>query len=143
MLNKYIHVFVVSLAVTVFVGVITYRTLPSWQLLISDVGIEGAWTVSILFHLIYGTCVGIGNIGACLSQKISGAPFKLVIVSSSITIILLNILLSVFHPVFDSMLLFCLLLTVSGFVICAITLTVAKMHNKSSNLTGAIDAPPS
>jgi hypothetical protein len=143
MLNRYIHIFAISLLVTVIVGVATYRALPSWELLISDVGNEGAWTVSILFHLIYGVCVGIGNIIACLSQNISSAPYKSVIVASSITVILLDTLLSIFAPVFENILLFCLLLSVCGFVICSVTLIVDKMHIKSSNLTGANSAPPS
>ena len=135
MLNKYIHIFSASLVITVLVGVATYRVLPSWQLLTSDVGNEGAWTVSILLHLIYGSSVGLGNIVSCLSLKISTAPFKSVTVASIITIILLNTLVSVFSPVFESMLLFCLLLTVGAFVICSITLIAGKMHNKSSKPT--------
>ena len=135
MLNKYIHIFSVSLVVTILVGVATYRFLPSWQLLISDVGNEGAWTISILFHLIYGSCIGLGNIGSYLFQKISTAPFKLVSVASLITIVLLNTLISVFSPVFESMLLFCLLLTLSAFVICSILFVASKRHNKSSKPT--------
>ena len=143
MLNKYIHIFVSSLSVTILIGVITHRALPSWQLLIGDVGTEGAWTVSILYHLLYGVCIAVGNIGSCMSLKMNRTPLKSVIVSSIITIILLNTALSMYQPIFESILLFCLLLSACAFVISIVTLMVANAHNKSSNLTSAKNAPPS
>ena len=142
MIIKLFQIFALSLASTVLVGVVSYRVLPSWQLLTSDVGIEGAWTVSILMHLYYGTCIGVGNIGASLTQKFNKVSPKLVIASSCVTVVLLNTVLAISQLVFTNMLLFFLLLSVCAFAVCLITLKVAKVHNKSLNQTGANNAPP-
>ena len=124
------------------VGVITYRVLPSWQALTGDVGADGAWVVAILFHVIYGTSIGVGNIISFISQKQGRVTLILFVAASSITVILLNTMLSIFMPVFGNIIVFCLLLAVCSFVISSALFLVAKMHNKSLNQTGANDAPP-
>src|SRR5687767_13246054 len=86
--------YVASILVTGSVGAIVFLFLPSWGVLVSDVGAKGAWTVLVVFHLIYSLVIGVATfLFLTLVQKyqfqasVFGAGL-----SAAITVTLVNVL---------------------------------------------------
>lgn len=52
---------VVSVVVTGSVGPIVLRLLPGWSGLVAELGGAGAWTLSVVSHLIYALVIGINT----------------------------------------------------------------------------------
>lgn len=52
--------FFLTVILVIIVGTVFNRFLLNWGKLVSDVGSDGAWFISAIYHLIYGVFIGIG-----------------------------------------------------------------------------------
>jgi len=86
--------FVVSVLITLPIGVIVLRLLPGWDSLVRDVGASGAWTVALVSQLIYAWVIGIATfVFLMLLEKLNqqGTIFGAGL-SAAATVTIINIL---------------------------------------------------
>jgi len=65
----YIKMVLLGIICAMVGGTLLNRFLPSWEGLVKDVGQEGAWIISGIYHLIYGVFIGVGIILSILVSK--------------------------------------------------------------------------
>lgn len=86
--------YVASLIGAGVVGAVVFRFLPGWSGLVSEVGAGGAWTVLVVFHLIYTLLIGVATfifLTILEKYKYQGSVFGAGL-AAAVTVTIVNIL---------------------------------------------------
>lgn len=88
--------YVASLIGTGVVGAVVFRLLPGWRGLVSEVGLKSAWTVLVVFHLIYILVIGVATfvfLTILEKYKYRGSVFGAGL-SAAVTVTIVNVVSS-------------------------------------------------
>lgn len=90
--NIVLRGFIASALVTLLVGAISFRLLPGWSDLVSELGESGAWTLLVVSHFIYSLVIGLATyLFLTILEKFNyqGSPFGAGL-SAAITVTIAN-----------------------------------------------------
>lgn len=125
------HVLTISISTAVIFGTMWHRIFSDWGALVSDVGSDGAWIVSIVYYGIYGCFISMGTMLSAINlKKFNKTLNKISIgVSALLSIAILELYLKINMPKEDIFWELVAILVSSGWVINSAIAPDIWMHN--------------